>query len=90
MLEYLERQEISQQLWDQLDKARVEHLAASERFSSLAKERPGCLPAPDGTLRLQQAGADARSALRQYMTALKRFSDFTLYGTLPQDLPPQN
>jgi hypothetical protein len=86
MLEYFERQEISRQLWDQLDKARVQHMAASERFSLLTKESLGCLPAPDGALSIQQAGADSRLALRHYMTALKRFSDFTLYGTLPEDL----
>ena len=33
---------------------------------------------------------DSNTALLQYMKVLKRFTDFTLYGTIPEDLlPPQ-
>jgi hypothetical protein len=88
MLHDSERQEIRQRLCDQLDKARVAHLAANKRFGLVIKESPAGLPHPDGVLSIQQAGRDSREALQYYMLALKRFSDFTLYGTIPEDLLP--
>ncbi len=86
MLEYANRHDIRQRLWDELDKARVEHLAASRQFEVLVNDSPAGLPNPDGALRMQQSGS--RSALQDYMRALKRFTDFTLNGTVPEDLLP--
>jgi hypothetical protein len=77
MLEYANRQDIRQRLWEELDKARVEHLAPCRPFDLLVNESPTGLPHPDG-----------RTALQAYMRALKRFTDFTLNGTVPEDLLP--
>ena len=88
MLEYAKRQDIRQRLWDELDKARVEHVAANRQFELLVNDSPAGLPHPDGSLRMHQAGRDSRSALQDYMRALKRFTDFTLNGTVPEDLLP--
>jgi hypothetical protein len=87
MLEYSERLEIRQRLWDQLDKAQTAHVAAGEWFD-LLKESPAGLPQPDGALRIQQAGKDSTSTLQHYINMLKRFTDFALYGTIPEDLLP--
>lgn len=87
MLYYLERQEIGQRLCDQLDRARVAHRTACERFDLLVQECPAGLPHPDGALGIQQAGRDSRSALQHYMQVLN-LTDFTLYGTIPEDLLP--
>ena len=88
MSDYSQRLEIGNLLKAQLDKARAAHLAASARFDLLIRETPAGLPHPDGTLRIQQAGSDTRTALQQYMSALKRFSDFTVSGIVPEDLIP--
>lgn len=88
MLEYSKRQEIRQRLWDQLDKARVEHLEASANFDLLVRAVPSRLPHPDGSLRIQQAARQANAALLQYMQALKQFTDFTLNGNIQEDLVP--
>jgi hypothetical protein len=88
MLSDSRRQEIRERLWDQLDTARAAHHAASERFALAVKEGPAGLPPSDGVLHIQQAGADLRSALQHYMCALKRFTEFTLDGTIPEDLLP--
>lgn len=80
------RPEIRQRLWEQLDQARVEHLAPIARFDPLIVESPAELPHPDGSLGIQRAGRDSRSALERYMHALKRFTDFALNGTIPEDL----
>jgi hypothetical protein len=88
MLTYLDRQEIRQRLWEDLAKAQTAHLDASGRFDLLVKEGPSGLPHPDGALRVQQVGRESRAALQGYMQALKRFTDFTLRGTIPEDLLP--
>ena len=88
MLDMLEanRPEIRQRLWEQLDKARAEHLAPIARFDPLIREIPAEFPHPDGSLGVQRAGKDSRSALESYVHALKRFTDFVLNGTIPEDL----
>jgi hypothetical protein len=65
MLEFSEREEINQRLWDELDEARVAHMTASQRFNLLVKESPAGLPHPDGALSIQQAGRNSRSALQR-------------------------
>jgi hypothetical protein len=76
MLEYANRQDIRQRLWEELDKARWEHVAASHKLEQLVSDSPAGLP------------TGSRSALQDYMRALKRFTDFTLNGTVPEDLQP--
>jgi hypothetical protein len=88
ILDMLNHQEIKQRLWEQLDQARVEQLAAAARFELLLKESPAAVPHPDGSLRIQQAGRDSREALQRYMHVLKQFTDFTLTGTIPADMLP--
>uniref|UniRef100_Q01XH3 Uncharacterized protein n=1 Tax=Solibacter usitatus (strain Ellin6076) TaxID=234267 RepID=Q01XH3_SOLUE len=88
MLEYANHQDIRQRLWDELETARAEHVAASRQFDLTVHESPSGLPHPDGVLRMQQVGRNAGSALQDYMRALKRFTDFTLNGTIPPDLLP--
>jgi hypothetical protein len=86
MPDYAKRMEIGKVLKEQLDQAYSAHLSASSKFDSLIKGAPSVLPHPDGSLRIQQAGNEARAALNEYMTALKRYSDFTISGVDPEDL----
>ena len=90
MLSYSERQEIRQRLSDQLDKSRVAYHTANKQFGQAIKESPTGLPHPDGVLSIQQAARESRVALQNYMGALRRFSDFTLDGTIPEDLLPSD
>jgi hypothetical protein len=80
--------EIEERLKGDLDKARAEYGAASRKFDLLIKDIPSGIPQPDGDLRIRQTGADARAALQNYTRALRRFSEYTLSGTMPKDLLP--
>jgi hypothetical protein len=88
MAESSQRLEIASRLKQQLELAYAAHLAASARWDLLAKEIPSGLPHPDGSLRIHQAGIEARAALQEYMVALRRFSDFTISWKIPDDLRP--
>ena len=88
MLEYPNRQEIRQRLWDQLAEARTAEQTASQQLGRLVNEGPSGLPHPDGALHVHQVGRDARLAIQDSMHALKRFTDFILHGTIPEDLLP--
>jgi hypothetical protein len=88
MPDYSKRQEVLQHLWDQLEKARYAQVIASARFDLLVKAGPSGLPHPDGSLLVQRANREANAALLQYMQAQKRYTEFTLHGTIPEDLLP--
>jgi hypothetical protein len=83
-----DRQEIQRRLWNDLDVARVQYHIASTRFDHVVKENPAGLPHRDGSLHVQQTCMDSSAALEHYLQALKRFTDFTLRGTIPDDLMP--
>uniref|UniRef100_Q01TN2 Uncharacterized protein n=1 Tax=Solibacter usitatus (strain Ellin6076) TaxID=234267 RepID=Q01TN2_SOLUE len=82
------RQVIWKYLWDQLEKARYEQAIASSRFDLLVRSVSSGLPDPDAALVIQKATQEANAALLRYMGVLKKFTDFTLYGTVPEDLLP--
>jgi hypothetical protein len=86
MLDYQRQLEIEERLKADLDKARAEYKAAAAEFDSLIKEISGGVPATDGELRIRQGGEASRAALRNYTLALKRFSQYTLSGIVPDDL----
>ena len=88
MLEYAVRQEIRRRRWDELATAQAAHRVASDRFRLTVGESPSGIPYPDGSLLIQQVAKESKSALQRYMRALKRFTDFTLYGTIPDDSHP--
>jgi hypothetical protein len=86
MLEHPNSQEIREQLWDQLNKAQAACLTATDQFNLMIKECPSGHPRPDGALSIQQAERDSRLALQHYMEALWWYTEFTLNGTIPDDL----
>ena len=79
------RQEFGNRLKCELDKAQTEYSFATQTFDRIVKEVPTRVPQPDGDLRIRQAGTATRLALEQYIVALRRFTDFTLRGTVPED-----
>lgn len=88
MLAYREYQEIEERLRGDLEKARAEYQAACGEFDSLVKDIPSGISQPDGELRLQQTGEASGAALQNYTAALRRFSQYTLSGIVPEDLMP--
>ena len=72
-----------------LRRARLEYEATKLTFDRLVAEVPSGIPHPDGSLRIQKAGKAYRVALQNFDLALRRFSEFTLNGSLPDDAPPE-
>jgi len=60
--------------------------AAYENLKAITSEIPSGLPSPDGTARIKQAGERNRAALNALNNALQRWHDFTVHGTIPEDL----
>jgi hypothetical protein len=85
---YGENLEIEERLKGELEKARSEYRAACGEFHSLVKDIPTGMPQPGGELRIRQSGEASRAALQNYSLALKRFSQYTLSGIVPEDLLP--
>src|SRR3954453_121181 len=77
---------IEHMLREELSRAHNDYRAADLRFDSLTNEIPSGIPHLDGALRIQQAGRLSRMGLDRYIFAMRRFADFTLHGTIPQDL----
>jgi hypothetical protein len=91
VLGYDEYLEIEERLRCDLEKARAVYQGACGEFHSLVKDIPSGIPQSDGELRIRQAGEASRVALQDYIFALKRFSQYTLAGVVPEDLlPPMN
>jgi hypothetical protein len=88
MLGYREYVEIEERLKGDLEQARAQYQAACGEFDLLVKDIPSGIPHPDGELRIRQTGEASRAALQTYTLALKRFSQYTLSGIVPQDLLP--
>jgi hypothetical protein len=88
VLTYQEYREIEERLRGDLEKARSEYQAACGEFDSLVKDIPNGIPQADGGLHLRQSGEASRAALQTYTVALKRFSQYTLSGIVPEDLLP--
>jgi hypothetical protein len=82
------RSEIAKVLVDQLNEARHKHLAASQKFNLLIADVPSGTPDPDASVQIQQAAAEARTALHEYMKAMERSADFMVNGIVPEDLKP--
>ena len=77
---------IADQLQKELTHAQEEHLAAIGRFNDVMKHLPSGDPHPDASLTVQRAGEDSRAALRRYMRALDRSTDYFVRGIVPEDL----
>ena len=82
----MSRDEIQHRLSKELNDAQCAYIAANSHFQTLAKEVPSGIPSPDGSLRIWEAGVESRRKLEMYGRAMKRYNEFTLYGTIPEDL----
>jgi hypothetical protein len=87
-MDHARRREISNLLKLELDKASEVQFFANAQLHHVSSEIPSNIPHPDGTLRIQQAGIVARDSLVNYLSALKRYTDFMVAGIVPDDFVP--
>jgi hypothetical protein len=80
------KDEVQRRLMKELSDAQSAYNAANARFHMLVKEVPSEIPAPDGSLRILEAGIESRVNLERYTRAMKRYSEFAIRGTIPEDL----
>ena len=79
-------EEIGPKLMKRLRIAKGQKVATAKAFDAIVREVPSGLPHPDGAFRVEQAGKESRRALMLYAKALRQYTDFLLYGVVPEDL----
>ena len=78
--------EISQRLAEELNQATVDYMRLQRVEMELIMEVPSGIPAPDGMVRILNAGKEARSAFAKYQRAVKRYREFIDQRIIPEDL----
>jgi hypothetical protein len=71
-----------------LERTRNLYKAEAANFRSVTQDIPSGLPHPDGVTRIRLAADAHNRALDSYMTALKRFNNYAINKTVPDDLKP--
>ena len=79
---------MAEALQTELWRSRLEYKTTKAIFDRIMAEVPSGIPHPDGSFRIQKASQAHRAATQNFAVALRRFSEFTLRGTLPADSPP--
>jgi hypothetical protein len=79
---------IQEKLRAELEGARVFYLQECAHFKSVTEDIPSGLPHPDGVTRIAQAAKRHIHAIDAYKKALKRFGDYAINKTIPDDLKP--
>jgi len=80
------RKEIEDILSGEVKRARNNQKEAGARFKQIAGDIPSLIPAPDGAMRIHQAGAEYRACLEDLRKALNRYNDFVAKGIVPDDV----
>lgn len=78
--------EIFAALKTEVDQAREEYTRAKRDFWHISAEVPTGFPHPDGMQRIANASRAQTAAMVAYTRALRRFNEFLLNGTVPEDL----
>lgn len=77
---------IVDRLQAELNRAKQAFDRAKEDFWRVAAAAPSGLPHPDGTQQVHNAARAHMHAMNTYTKALKRFNEYLLNGTIPEDL----
>ena len=80
------RTEIPRILRDEVNRARTAYENAHTEFKAITTDIPSGIPAPDGALRIRNAGAKYRDTMEEYNQALDEFNVFIKNGTIPERL----
>jgi hypothetical protein len=80
-----ERERLERELLRALKAAEREYRAAAKEHEDVRQQFASLLDNPDGALALRKAARNERLVGERYAQALKRFSNFVMHGTLPED-----
>jgi hypothetical protein len=69
-----------------LERTRRLYKTAVANFRNVTRDIPSGLPHPDGMTRIRQVTDAHNRALDAYRTALRRFNDYAIDKTVPDDL----
>jgi hypothetical protein len=86
----MRREEIESLLSKSLELAKTAHKDAARDFRAACADIPSGLPGPDGRAKIDIAGIAYRSTMDTYARALREYSDFISYGTVPASLSNGN
>jgi hypothetical protein len=78
--------DIERTLHDDLDHARAGLEEARAKFTISMHDVPSGIPGSDGVASIQRAGTEHRMALARFALALRRFNNYILNGSVPDDL----
>jgi hypothetical protein len=70
----------------EVDLASSSYTRAKEEFWRISADVPTGLPHPDGRQRIENASRSQTAAMIAYTRALRRFNEFLLNGTVPEDV----
>lgn len=73
----------------EVDRASEEYTQAKHNFWHVSADIPSGFPHPDGKQRIENAARAQTAAMIAYTRALKRFNEFLINGTVPDDVPKQ-
>ena len=73
-------------LQSEVELTRSAYERAKRDLDCVVTEAPGGLPHPDATQRIKVAAQRRTKAMAAYAASLKRFNDFLLNGTIPDEL----
>ena len=79
-------QSIFEILRAEVDLASANYIKAKEDFWRISADVPTGFPHPDGIQRIENASRSQTAAMIAYTGALRRFNEFLLNGTIPEDV----
>ena len=82
----LSRDDIGDILRAEVERAVRRHRTAGKCLKIVTMDVPSGLPAPDGSLQIQQFAQEVKTASIELRRALTRFNGFVLNGIIPEDL----
>jgi hypothetical protein len=82
------RLEVEDILRNDLERAKKEYEAARRNFWQVCSDVPSGIPHPDSERRILKTALVQTHAMNGLATALKRFNDYLINGTVPEDLKP--
>ncbi len=79
-------QSVFERLRADVDRTSEDYTKAKQHFWHVSADIPSGFPHPDGKQRIEDASRAQTTAMVAYTIALKRFNEFLLDGTVPEDL----
>jgi hypothetical protein len=84
--DWWQRREVERMLANELNRTREAVRMAEVRWKEALETQADRAVPPDSNLQVMQAGMAVRSAYKEYMAALREWTEFVLRGMAPEDL----